>query len=134
MKPVHLGTSKKCPDYQGVLIHQVILLCNLRPQLSVWIMQESLFLSVHINRFHCTRNQRSPSTHKLYCRPKYTYIYAHTYTHRYVHTHTHTQYLVGLIQLKWIDNVGALTYLTHKSFLTAERTFFYMFDCLLDGL
>ena len=27
---------------------------HLGPQLSVWIMQVSLFSSVHINRFHCT--------------------------------------------------------------------------------
>ena len=51
----HLGTDQKGPDYQGVLIFQIILYekCHLGPQLSVWIMQMSLFSSVHINRFHC---------------------------------------------------------------------------------
>ena len=48
----HLGTNKKCPDYQ-VLIFQVIK-HHLGPSLSVWIMQVSLFSSVLINRFHCT--------------------------------------------------------------------------------
>ena len=28
--------------------------CNLGLQISVWIMQVSLFSSVHINRFHCS--------------------------------------------------------------------------------
>ena len=52
----HLETDQKCPDYRDVLIFQVIFMtnCRLGPQLSVWIMQASLFSSVHINRFHCT--------------------------------------------------------------------------------
>ena len=29
--------------------------CNLGLQLSVWIMQVSLFSSVHVNRLHCMR-------------------------------------------------------------------------------
>ena len=29
---------------------------HLGPQLSVWIMQVSIFSSVHINRFHCMAN------------------------------------------------------------------------------
>ena len=52
MEPVyygHLGTNRKYPDYQGVLI--LVILCHLGPQLSVWIMQVSLSSSVHINRF-----------------------------------------------------------------------------------
>ena len=51
----HLGTDKKCPDYQGVLIFQVILYdkVHLLSQLSVWIMQVSLFSSLHNYRFHC---------------------------------------------------------------------------------
>ena len=51
----HLGTGKKYPDYQGVLIFQVVLYkkYNLGPHLSVWIMQVSIFSSVHISRFHC---------------------------------------------------------------------------------
>ena len=51
----HLGTRKKRPDYDGVLIFQVILkeMFHLGPQLSVWIMQVSIFSSVQINRFHC---------------------------------------------------------------------------------
>ena len=53
---------KKYPDYQGVLIFQVVLYekCHIRPQLSVWIMQESLFSSVHINRFHSTYSNSYP--------------------------------------------------------------------------
>ena len=49
-----LGPTKKCPDYQDVLILQVSL-CDKAPfgAISVWIMQVSLFLSVLINRFHC---------------------------------------------------------------------------------
>ena len=47
----HLRTNKKCPDYQGVLIFQVIL-CNLGPQLSVWISRCHIF-KCSINRFHC---------------------------------------------------------------------------------
>ena len=59
MEPVYygqLGTNKKCPDYQIVLIFQVslydkasfgtIIKC-------VDYMQVSLFSSVLINRFHC---------------------------------------------------------------------------------
>ena len=51
----HLGTTKKCPDYQGVLIFQVSLYekHHLGPQLSMWIIQVSLFSSVLNNRFHC---------------------------------------------------------------------------------
>ena len=44
------------PDYQGVLIFQVILCTKgLGPQLSVWIIQVYSFSSVQIriNRFHC---------------------------------------------------------------------------------
>ena len=48
----HLGTNQKCSDYQCVLIFQVILYDKVS-QLSVWIMQVSLFSNVHINRFHC---------------------------------------------------------------------------------
>ena len=47
----HLGTSQKCPDYQGVLIFHMIMY-HLGPQLGVWIMQVSTFSSVLINRFH----------------------------------------------------------------------------------
>ena len=52
----HLRTRKKCPDYQGVLIFQVVLYkkYHLGPQLIGWIMQVSIFSSIHINRFHCT--------------------------------------------------------------------------------
>ena len=42
----HLGTSQKCPDYQGVVI-----VYHLGPQLGV--MQVSTFSSILINRFHC---------------------------------------------------------------------------------
>ena len=49
----HLWTSQKFPDYQGVLIFQVIMY-HLGPQLGVWIMQVSTFSSVLINRFHCS--------------------------------------------------------------------------------
>ena len=64
-----------------------------------------------------------------------TDIHAHTHTRTtYICTRTHTQaYLVSLVQLKWIDNIWTLTYLAHKSLLTAERTFFHMFNCFLDG-
>ena len=48
----HLGTSQKCPDYQGVLIFQISLHDNVS-QLGVWIMQVSTFSNVLINRFHC---------------------------------------------------------------------------------
>ena len=51
-----IGTSKKCPDYQGVLIFQVSLY-DKAPfgtiTISVWIMQVFIFSSVLINMFHC---------------------------------------------------------------------------------
>ena len=52
----HLGTSQKCPDYQGVLIFQVSLHDNVSfgtTAIGVWIMQVSTFSSILINRFHC---------------------------------------------------------------------------------
>ena len=55
----HLGTSQKCPDYQGVLIFQVSLHDNVSfgtTAIGVWIMQVSTFSSVVINRFHCIAN------------------------------------------------------------------------------
>ena len=42
----HLGTNQKCPDYQEVLIFQVIS-CDLGPQPSVWMMQVFLFKCPH---------------------------------------------------------------------------------------
>ena len=58
VKPVysgHLGTSLKCPDYQGVLIFQVsyMQMGTLGPLPSVLIIEVSLFSRVLINRFHC---------------------------------------------------------------------------------
>ena len=53
----HLGTNKKCPDYQGVLIFQVSLYDKasfVTITKCVDIMQVPLFLSVLINRTHCT--------------------------------------------------------------------------------
>ena len=51
----HLGTNKKCPDFQGVLISRSFYMkkCHLGPQLSIWIIQVSIFSSAHINRSHC---------------------------------------------------------------------------------
>ena len=51
----HLGTMHpKYPAdiYQGVLVIYMIK-SHLGLQLSVWIMQISLFSSAHVNRFHC---------------------------------------------------------------------------------
>ena len=48
---LNVKTSQKCPDYKGVLISYAIK-CLLG-QLSMWIMQESLFTS--INRCNCTK-------------------------------------------------------------------------------
>ena len=58
----HLGTSQKCPDYQGVLIFQVSLhdkvsfgiTARCEDYTGVRIMQVSTFSSVLINRFHCS--------------------------------------------------------------------------------
>ena len=61
----HLGTNKKCPDYQGVLIFQVSLYDKApigTVTISVWIIRVSLFSSVLINRFHCTAIQLASST------------------------------------------------------------------------
>ena len=54
----HLGTSQKCPDYQGAWSVYMIMY-HLGPQLGVWIMQVSTFSSVLINRFHCIHIQLS---------------------------------------------------------------------------
>ena len=53
----HLGTLHKCPDYRDILIFRSfnMIKCHLGPQLSVWIMQVSLFSSAHINKFHCVQ-------------------------------------------------------------------------------
>ena len=45
----HLGMDQTCPVYQGIMIFRSYAWS----QLIVWIMQVSLFLSVHINRFRC---------------------------------------------------------------------------------
>ena len=55
VEPVYYGqlvTSKECPDYQGVLIFQVVLYEKV-PFGTSTKCQVSLFLSVQINRFHC---------------------------------------------------------------------------------
>ena len=57
MEPVyygHLGVSKKWPDYQGVLIFQVILYEKVPFGTSTEYLDYA-GASVHINRFHCTR-------------------------------------------------------------------------------
>ena len=52
VKPVysgHLGTQQNCPYYRGVLISEVVV----GPQLTVLIIEVSLFQSVHNSRFDC---------------------------------------------------------------------------------
>ena len=67
----HLWTKKNCPDYRGVLISEVhlyTLYIAMGPQLtvliievslfqSVLIIEVSLFQSVHNSRFHYTCNR-----------------------------------------------------------------------------
>ena len=52
----HLGTDKKCPDYQGVLIFQVILYDKVQFGTSAKCLDYAgvRISSVHINRFHCS--------------------------------------------------------------------------------
>ena len=63
IKPVyfgHLGSQNNCLDYRGVLISQVYLYALIHiyiamgPQLTVLIIEVSLFQSVHNSRFDCT--------------------------------------------------------------------------------
>ena len=49
-----LGAIHKCPDNQGVSRSLHMLKHHLGPQLSVCIMQVSIFSSILISRFHCT--------------------------------------------------------------------------------
>ena len=48
----HLGTNKKCPDYQGGLVSLYEKAPFGTITISKWIMQVCLFSSVLINRFH----------------------------------------------------------------------------------
>ena len=52
----HLGTPKNCPYYRGVLIsqsHSIHIYIAMGPQLTVLIIEVSLFQSVHNSRFDC---------------------------------------------------------------------------------
>ena len=65
----HFETILKCINLIGVLFIQVSLydkLHHLRPQLSVWIMQASLFSSVLINRLYCINVINDSITEKDY--------------------------------------------------------------------
>ena len=64
MKPVYYGrhgTDKKCPDYQGVLIYQVILYDKVQFGTSAKRLDYAgvciVFSSVHINGFHSTKKK-----------------------------------------------------------------------------
>ena len=50
----HLGTNQKYPDYQGVLIFQVILYDKVPFGTSSKCVEYAGVLIVHNNRFHCT--------------------------------------------------------------------------------
>ena len=51
----HIGTSQKCPNYQGVLIFQVILHNNVSFGTTARCVDYAgvTFSSILINRFHC---------------------------------------------------------------------------------